>query len=84
MPYRVLIKRKAQKQLDKIRQEDRERIIGAVFELGDEPRPRSSQRLQDRPGHRLRVGSYRAIYVVDDAERVVTVLQVRHRRDVYR
>jgi mRNA-degrading endonuclease RelE of RelBE toxin-antitoxin system len=31
MPYRVLIKRKAQKQLDKIRQEDRERIIGAVY-----------------------------------------------------
>jgi hypothetical protein len=29
-PYRVLIERKAQKQLDKIRQENRERIIGRV------------------------------------------------------
>ena len=84
MPYRVLIKRKAQKQLDKIRQEDRERIIGAVFGLGDEPRPRGSQRLQGRSGYRLRVGDYRAIYVVDEAERAVIVLQVGHCRDVYR
>jgi mRNA interferase RelE/StbE len=76
----VLIKRKAQK----LRQEDRERIIGAVFGLGDEPRPRNSQRLQGRPGVSPLSGQYRAIYVVDDEERVVSVLQVRHRRDVYR
>ncbi len=53
MPYRVLIKRKAQKQLDKIQQENRTRIIGAVFDLGDEPRPLGSQRLQGRPSYRL-------------------------------
>jgi mRNA interferase RelE/StbE len=84
MRYQVLIKRKAQRQLDKIRQEDRERIIGAVFGLGDEPRPRGSQRLQCRPGYRLRAGDYRAIYVINDEERAVTVLQIGHRRDIYR
>ena len=84
MPYQGLIKRKAQRQLDKIRREDRERIIGAVFGLGDDPRPRRSQRLQGRPGYRLRVGDYRAIYVVDDEERIVTILRVGHRRDIYR
>lgn len=84
MSYRILIKRKAQKQLDKIRQEDRERIIGAVFELADDPRPRGSRRLQGRPGYRLRIGDYRAIYEVDEEALVVTVLGVGHRRDVYR
>jgi mRNA interferase RelE/StbE len=80
----MLIKRKAQRQLDKSRQEDRQRIIGAIFELADAPRPRRSRRLRGRPGHRLRVGDYKAIYVVDDEERVVTILQVGHRREDYR
>ncbi len=71
MPYRVLIKRKAQRQLDKIRQEDRERIIEAVFGVADNPRPRGSR-------------NYRAVYEVDDEALVITVLGVGHRRDIYR
>jgi len=31
-----------------------------------------------------RRGEYRALYVVDDEERVVTVVAVAHRRDAYR
>ena len=46
MGYRVFIKRKAQKRLDKVRREDRERIVGTVFGLADDPRPRGSERLQ--------------------------------------
>ena len=33
---------------------------------------------------RIRVGDYRVIYRVDDAEREVTVIQIVHRRDVDR
>ena len=32
----------------------------------------------------VRRGEYRALYTVDDARRVVTVLAVAHRRDAYR
>jgi len=32
----------------------------------------------------VRVGVYRVLYDVDDAERTVTVYRVKHRRDVYR
>lgn len=31
-----------------------------------------------------RRGTYRVIYVIDDARRVVTVIDVSHRRDAYR
>ncbi len=31
-----------------------------------------------------RRGDYRALYIIDDRERVVTVLAVAHRRDAYR
>ena len=33
---------------------------------------------------RLRVGAYRVIYHVDDAQQVATIARVWHRRDVYR
>ena len=34
--------------------------------------------------YRIRVGAYRVIYDVDDKARVIVILRVRHRRDVYR
>jgi mRNA interferase RelE/StbE len=34
--------------------------------------------------YRLRVGVYRIVYAVDDAERVVIVARIAHRREVYR
>lgn len=34
--------------------------------------------------HRARRGEYRIRYRIDDAERVVTVVHVSHRRDAYR
>lgn len=38
--------------------------------------------LDDR--HSARRGTYRIIYRIDDKERVVTVVDVAHRRDAYR
>jgi len=37
-----------------------------------------------RPYLRVRSGDYRVIYAVDDATRVVRVVVVGHRREVYR
>jgi mRNA interferase RelE/StbE len=34
--------------------------------------------------YRLRVGQYRILYAIDDRERVVEVIAVGHRREVYR
>ena len=34
--------------------------------------------------HSARRGTYRVLYRIDDHQRVVTVLRVDHRRDVYR
>ncbi|MDQ3926457.1 MAG: type II toxin-antitoxin system RelE/ParE family toxin [Actinomycetota bacterium] len=55
-----------------------------MVELSDESQPRRSQRLQGGPGRRPRMGNRRAIYVKEDEQRVVAVLQVAHRRGVYR
>jgi mRNA interferase RelE/StbE len=42
------------------------------------------QRLQGRDGYRLRVGDYRAVYLLEDGQLLVIVIRVAHRREVYR
>jgi mRNA interferase RelE/StbE len=58
-----------------------DRILG----LADDPRPPGSEKLaggEDR--YRVRQGFYRIVYEIDDATRLVRVVKVGHRRDVYR
>ena len=61
------------------------RIAAAVDSLSKEARPPGTRKLVGHERlYRIRVGSYRVIYEVDDEEHVVRVTRVRHRREVYR
>lgn len=80
MSYRVEVERRARKQLSRIQPGDRERILAAIDALAEEPRPRNSRSLSGESGYRLRIGDYRALYLVDDDERAVTVTRVGHRQ----
>jgi mRNA interferase RelE/StbE len=62
----------------------RERVRDAIDALAEDPRPRGAVRLVGRDDYRVRVGDYRIVYAVDDAERLVLVARIAHRRDVYR
>ena len=84
MNYTVEILRKAQKQLSRIERMDRERIIKAVESLVDNPRPPGCKRLSGRPAWRIRIGPYRVIYEIQDARLLVLVVEIGHRREVYR
>ena len=84
MSYEVFFLRRDQKALSKIRERDYERLRAAIEELGEEPRPRGSRKLSGREGWRIRVGEYRVLYEIDEGAREVTVLDVGHRRDIYR
>lgn len=83
MSYEVLILRRAQKELAGLAKSDYERVRDEIVLLGEHPRPTGCKKLVGREGWRIRVGSYRVIYEIDDAKRQVTVLHVGHRRDVY-
>jgi mRNA interferase RelE/StbE len=81
--YAVLILRRAQRELADVPRQTYERVKVAMYRLGEDPRPRGCRKLTGRDGWRIRVGVHRIIYEIDDAERVVTILQVGHRRDIY-
>ncbi|MGH9787895.1 MAG: type II toxin-antitoxin system RelE family toxin, partial [Candidatus Acidiferrales bacterium] len=60
------------------------RVRGRIQSLVENPRPAGCKKLIGQVGYRVRQGDYRILYEVDDAHRTVTIVKVRHRRDVYR
>jgi len=82
--YSVLIKRSAEKEMDRLPPRTFERVAKAILKLERDPRPKGSKRLRGMQDYRLRVGEYRVLYSIDDDARVVEVIAVGHRREVYR
>ena len=84
MKYRVSILRRARKALEKIRDADYEKIKAAISDLENDPRPQQCKKLSGREGWRIRIGDYRVLYEIRDAELIVLVVDLGHRREIYR
>jgi len=74
----------AERQFLKLPHELQNRIQKKFFLLESEPRPHGSQKLHSTQFHRIRIGDYRVIYSIDDSHKLVTILDIGHRREVYR
>jgi mRNA interferase RelE/StbE len=81
--YHVSIVRRAIKDLAALPADEYERIRDAIAALAKKPRPAGCAKLTGRDGWRIRVGNYRVIYEIDDRVRLVLVVHIGHRRDVY-
>lgn len=83
--YSVRITALAEKQLRAIPRADQVRVLRSVAQLADDPRPRGCRKLRDGlDTYRIRVGYYRIVYAVEDAQLIVLVVKLGHRKDVYR
>lgn len=69
--------------MEKLPVEVYDRVDRAILALADDPRPPGCTRLSGRDDWWIRVGDYRIVYGIDDERRVVEILNVAHRRDVY-
>jgi mRNA interferase RelE/StbE len=83
MNYAVLLTPRARRDLDGIRGRARTRLEDAIGALANDPRPRGCRKLANSDEWRIRVGSYRVRYRIDDGAREVTVTRVGHRKDIY-
>jgi mRNA interferase RelE/StbE len=85
--YQILRHRHFDKDLAGIPADQQDAIRAAISSLGGDPRPLGSKRLKGQRRsenfRRLRVSRYRVIYDVDDDARVVRIVLVGLRRDVY-
>lgn len=82
--YSVRIKDSAAKELARLPNDVRERLIGAIDSLAEAPLAGSALKGGLLGLRRLRVGSYRIVYEVREDDLVVLVVRVAHRRESYR
>lgn len=82
MVFTVLLHPKAARELEKIENAIKTRILEKLRDLKDNPE-RVGKTLKHSNFWSLRVGDYRAIYEIDRARRQVVVLFVGHRKKVY-
>jgi len=82
--YNLLIKPSAVKELVAISRKDRQRIVERIQALAADPRPQGSEKLSGEDKYRVRQGSYRVVYQIDDGAHEVTIVKIGHRREVYR
>jgi mRNA interferase RelE/StbE len=82
--YKVLVSKSAAKELAKLQSSINNRIIKAVMNLSEDPRPTGSKKLKGGSENwRIRIGNYRVIYSIDDEILIVDVRKVGHRKDIY-
>jgi mRNA interferase RelE/StbE len=83
--YALKIKRTAERDLRRLPKALFLRINQDILRLKTDPRPMGTRKLKGSvEGWRIRVGDYRVIYQIDEVTMTVTIVRVRHRRDVYR
>ncbi len=83
--YSIEVTRSAQKDIRKLPKH----IIGALDKimrgLAKNPRPNGCKKLRGTSDHyRLRYGNYRVVYEIIDKKLVIIVVNISHRKDVYR
>jgi mRNA interferase RelE/StbE len=85
MKYKVEINRTAEKSIDKIDKKFLKKIIERIDYLADDPRHHGSIKLSgEEHTYRTRVGKYRIVYEIHDTKVLVIVINVDHRKDIYR
>jgi len=81
--YKIVIKKSAAKEIERIAKNDRIRIIEKINSLAQNPHPTGSKKLSGQEKYRMRQGNYRILYQIIDDELIINVVKVGHRQDVY-
>ncbi|CAD6879500.1 RelE/StbE family addiction module toxin [Methylomonas albis] len=87
MPWSIRLKTGAAKAINKLDKPVRDRIKAFLDQLAEQDNPRiAGKALQGKLSAywRYRVGDYRLICQIQDDELIVLVVELGHRKDIYR
>ena len=86
MTYKVELKPQVVKYLKNLPVHDKEKIIERLKLVSENPRCEGVIKLEGKdPGqYRIRQGDYRIVYSIHDQVLIVEVIEINHRKDVYR
>jgi mRNA-degrading endonuclease RelE of RelBE toxin-antitoxin system len=84
-PWRVTVMAPARRQFEKLPVAVAAAVLETLDAIAENPRRLGKPLVHEHEGHwSARRGPYRIIYELLEAERIVRVLAIGHRRDVYR
>jgi mRNA interferase RelE/StbE len=81
--FRIKLKKRPIKALEKISEPYYSNIKEALFGLAENPRPIGYIKLKGRDGYRIRVGDYRIICTISDKILLIEIIDLGHRKEVY-
>lgn len=86
MKYTVEISESAEKSLEKIPKRDRLKILEKIDGLEQDPIPAGSVKLKGYKEvlYRIRSGDYRVVYSIKQDILIILVVEIGHRREIYR
>ena len=85
MAYQIEFTGSAARALSKFNETLQFRITAKIDALANQPRPPGVEKLHGRQNrYRLRVGDYRVIYEIQDRILLVLIVDIGHRREIYR
>jgi mRNA interferase RelE/StbE len=82
--YTIYLSKKAEKNLNQLPERTAETIFAAISELENNPRPVGYKKLKGRDGYRIRCGNYRIIYEIFESTLVIDVINLGHRKNIYK
>jgi mRNA interferase RelE/StbE len=84
MTWQWILTPAAEKQLDRLDPNLRDRITRRLDDVADTIQDPGIRKLQGGKGFRLRVGDYRVVFEIDWEKQTIIVTRIGDRKDVYR
>ena len=83
--YKITITKHALKEIGALPAKTCKEISAVIDALANNPRPAGCKKLKAEKEYlwRVRAGSYRIIYLIEDTIKVVEIRKVGHRKEVY-
>lgn len=82
--YSVEIIPKAEKEFSRLPGVVKNRVRAKILLLENNPRPFGYKKLIETDYYRIRIGDYRVVYSINDSSKIVKILSIAHRKEVYR
>ncbi len=83
--YKIVFKRSVLKDIRSLPQSILQSIQQRILALSDNPIPSGAEPIAGYKNfYRIRIGTYRIVYEVSVTIRIITIVKIGHRKDVYR
>jgi len=82
--YKIFFRESVEKDFGAIPKKDLKKFLYHIEALAENPRPQGGEKLTGQERYRVRQGRYRIVYSLQDEQLTVWIVQVGHRKDVYR